>query len=97
MMAFQPLPILNEGDEQLCLTDVLAFREGPLNDLELWAVCKQCLNAVEELHSSLEMYQTLCITPDTLAFDSNTGHVSFLETATGKYRQSSWQTYCSKT
>ena len=83
LLSFNLLPALSEGDERSCLSDILAIRDACLTEYELWAVCKECCLAIQSVHNSSEMFQTLCITPDSLAFDS-VGAVCFLDLASGE-------------
>ncbi|KAJ8316890.1 hypothetical protein KUTeg_004794 [Tegillarca granosa] len=72
------LPALNEGDEAVSLSDILAARDSSLVEEELWALCRECCLVLEVVNNSPDMFQTLCITPDTVAFDS-AGNVCFLD------------------
>ena len=83
LLGFNLLPPLNEGDERICLGDVLMLRDACLCDDELWAVCLETCTGIQDVNSS-EMFQTLCITPESLAFDSS-GAACFLDLATGKF------------
>ncbi|XP_074641281.1 uncharacterized protein LOC141899028 [Tubulanus polymorphus] len=74
---FDTLPVLSEGDERTSLADVLSRRDSNLTELELWAICYECCVAIRDLKNSPESFEELCITPETLAFDS-TGNVCFL-------------------
>ncbi|XP_060027013.1 kinase non-catalytic C-lobe domain-containing protein 1 isoform X6 [Erinaceus europaeus] len=74
---FQPLPPLAEDEENVSLADILSLRARGLSEQEAWAVGLECgLSLHKVAHAGL--FQTLCITPDTLAFDTS-GHVSFME------------------
>ncbi len=81
-LGFKMLPSLSEGDERVSLGDILAQRDAPLTDPELWAVCVEGCVAIQGVSHSPEMFQTLCICPDALAFDS-TGAVCFLDIIAG--------------
>ena len=81
-LTFDVLPALNEGDERIPLSDILAIRDDCLTEEELYAVCKECCLALQNLHSS-DMFQALCITPDTLAFDT-AGGICFLDSHAGE-------------
>ncbi|XP_078496589.1 kinase non-catalytic C-lobe domain-containing protein 1 [Lissotriton helveticus] len=74
---FEPLPALLEDEENVSLADILSLRESCLTERDIWAICLECCYSMKEiLHSAL--FQTLCITPDTLAFNTN-GSVCFME------------------
>ena len=90
VLGFDLLPALNEGDERICLADVLMLRDSCLSDVELWAVCMEACLGIQQVNSS-EMFQTLCITPESLAFDSS-GAACFLDLATGELEI--WFTLC---
>ncbi|KAL3864884.1 hypothetical protein ACJMK2_006531 [Sinanodonta woodiana] len=72
------LPALNEGDETVSLADILVARDSCLTEDELWALCRECCLVLEVVNNSPEMFQTLCVTPDTVAFDQM-GNVCFLD------------------
>ncbi|XP_007935069.1 kinase non-catalytic C-lobe domain-containing protein 1 [Orycteropus afer afer] len=74
---FQPLPTLPEDEENVSLADILSLRDSGLREQEAWAVCLECCLAMRSVaHSAI--FQTLCITPDTLAFNTS-GNVCFTE------------------
>ncbi|XP_036403148.1 kinase non-catalytic C-lobe domain-containing protein 1 [Megalops cyprinoides] len=74
---FEPLPALLEDEENVSLADILSLRDSCLSEQEVWAVCLECVLALQSIaHSPL--FHTLCITPDTLAFNAH-GNVSFME------------------
>ncbi|KAI1894573.1 hypothetical protein AGOR_G00117170 [Albula goreensis] len=74
---FEPLPALLEDEENISLADILSLRDSCLSEPEVWAVCLECVLALQSIaHSPL--FHTLCITPDTLAFNAH-GNVSFME------------------
>ncbi|XFG14368.1 hypothetical protein AB1E19_017992 [Capra hircus] len=74
---FEPLPTLPEDEENVSLADILSLRDSGLNEQEAWAVCLECSLAMRSVaHSAI--FQTLCITPDTLAFNTS-GNVCFME------------------
>ncbi|XP_069867454.1 kinase non-catalytic C-lobe domain-containing protein 1 isoform X2 [Dipodomys merriami] len=74
---FEPLPTLPEDEENVSLADVLSLRDRGLSEQEAWAVCLECsLSMRSVVHAAL--FQTLCITPDTLAFNTS-GNVCFME------------------
>ncbi|XP_061194832.1 kinase non-catalytic C-lobe domain-containing protein 1-like [Saccostrea echinata] len=74
----EELPPLNEGDEAISLYDILVERDKCLSEEELWALCRECCLVLEVVNNSPEMFQTLCVTPDTVAFDG-AGNVCFLD------------------
>ena len=74
----------NEGDEAVNLADVLSARDGSLVEEELWALCRECCLVLEVVNNSPEAFNTLCITPDTVAFD-NAGNVCFLDLGSGRF------------
>ncbi|XP_061084708.1 kinase non-catalytic C-lobe domain-containing protein 1 [Conger conger] len=74
---FEPLPALLEDEENVSLADILSLRDSCLSELEVWAVCVECVLALQSIaHSPL--FHMLCITPDTLAFNAH-GNVCFME------------------
>nr|XP_028585685.1 LOW QUALITY PROTEIN: kinase non-catalytic C-lobe domain-containing protein 1 [Podarcis muralis] len=74
---FEPLPALSEDEENVSLADVLSLRDSCLTEEDIWAVCLECSQSLKSIaHSAI--FQTLCITPDTLAFNTN-GNVCFME------------------
>ncbi|KAJ8248228.1 hypothetical protein GJAV_G00239790 [Gymnothorax javanicus] len=74
---FEPLPALLEDEENVSLADILSLRDSCLSEPEVWAVCLECVLALQSIaHSPL--FHMLCITPDTLAFNAH-GNVSFME------------------
>ncbi|CAH1783767.1 unnamed protein product [Owenia fusiformis] len=75
------LPVLSEGDESIDLATVLANREDCLSEIELWALCNECCKALKNISSASEMFQSLCVTPESLAFDSD-GAICFLDITT---------------
>ncbi|XP_061038658.1 kinase non-catalytic C-lobe domain-containing protein 1 [Eubalaena glacialis] len=73
---FEPLPTLPEDEENVSLADILSLRDSGLSEQEAWAVCLECSRSMRSVaHSAL--FQTLCITPDTLAFNTS-GNVCFM-------------------
>jgi len=70
-----------EGDETISLADILSARDYCLSEEELWALCRECCLVLDVVKCSPEMFQTLCITPDTVAFDGS-GNVCFLDLET---------------
>ncbi|XP_049711698.1 kinase non-catalytic C-lobe domain-containing protein 1 [Elephas maximus indicus] len=74
---FEPLPTLLEDEENVSLADILSLRDSGLREQEAWAVCLECCLSMRSVaHSAI--FQTLCITPDTLAFNTS-GNVCFME------------------
>uniref|UniRef100_A0A8C5PM41 Kinase non-catalytic C-lobe domain containing 1 n=1 Tax=Leptobrachium leishanense TaxID=445787 RepID=A0A8C5PM41_9ANUR len=74
---FQPLPTLLEDEENVSLADILSLRDNCLTEQDIWAICLECCNSMKSIsHSAI--FQTLCITPDTLAFNTN-GNICFME------------------
>ncbi|XP_053407466.1 kinase non-catalytic C-lobe domain-containing protein 1-like isoform X3 [Mercenaria mercenaria] len=67
-----------QGDETVSLSDVLVARDTCLPEDELWALCRECCLVLEVVNNSPDMFQTLCVTPDTVAFDQ-VGNVCFLD------------------
>ncbi|XP_010218377.1 PREDICTED: protein very KIND [Tinamus guttatus] len=63
--------------ENVSLADILSLRDSCLAEQDIWAVCLECSRSLKSIaHSAI--FQTLCITPDTLAFNTN-GNVCFME------------------
>ncbi|XP_053168247.1 kinase non-catalytic C-lobe domain-containing protein 1 isoform X2 [Hemicordylus capensis] len=74
---FEPLPVLLEDEENVSLADVLSLQDSCLTEQDIWAICLECSQSLKSIaHSAI--FQTLCITPDTLAFNTN-GNVCFME------------------
>ncbi|EMP42157.1 Protein very KIND [Chelonia mydas] len=74
---FEPLPRLLEDEENVSLADILSLRDSCLTEQDIWAICLECSHSMKSIsHSAI--FQTLCITPDTLAFNTN-GNVCFME------------------
>ncbi|KAF6737457.1 Protein very KIND [Oryzias melastigma] len=71
------LPPLLEDEENVSLADILSLRDSCLCEEEVWAVCAECLLALQSIRPS-HLFHTLCITPDTLAFNAH-GNVCFME------------------
>nr|XP_060624671.1 kinase non-catalytic C-lobe domain-containing protein 1 [Anolis sagrei ordinatus] len=74
---FQALPALSEEEENVSLADVLSLQDSCLTEEEIWAICLECSKSLKSI-SHVPIFQTLCITPDTLAFNTN-GNVCFME------------------
>ena len=79
------MEVMAEGqaDETISLSDVLVTRDSCLPEDELWALCRECCLVLEVVNNSPDMFQTLCVTPDTVAFDQ-VGNVCFLDLDVGK-------------
>ncbi|XP_074856530.1 kinase non-catalytic C-lobe domain-containing protein 1 isoform X2 [Carettochelys insculpta] len=74
---FEPLPTLLEDEENVSLADILSLRDSCLTEQDIWAICLECCHSMKSIfHSAI--FQTLCITPDTLAFNTN-GNICFME------------------
>ncbi|XP_032087595.1 kinase non-catalytic C-lobe domain-containing protein 1-like [Thamnophis elegans] len=74
---FDPLPALSEDEENVSLADVLSLQDSCLTEQDIWAICLECSQSLKSVvHSTV--FHTLCITPDTLAFNTN-GNVCFME------------------
>ncbi|XP_070608533.1 kinase non-catalytic C-lobe domain-containing protein 1 isoform X2 [Erythrolamprus reginae] len=74
---FDLLPALSEDEENVSLADVLSLQDSCLTEQDIWAICLECSLSLKSIvHSTV--FQTLCITPDTLAFNTN-GNVCFME------------------
>ncbi|XP_074531430.1 kinase non-catalytic C-lobe domain-containing protein 1 [Halichoeres trimaculatus] len=71
------LPPLLEDEENVSLADILSLRDSCLSEDEVWAVCAECAVALQSIRPS-HLFHTLCITPDTLAFNAH-GNVCFME------------------
>lgn len=70
--------------ENVSLADILSLRDSGLSEQEAWAVCLECSLSMRSVaHSAI--FQTLCITPDTLAFNTS-GNVCFMEQLSGEAR-----------
>ena len=68
--------------ENVTLADILSLRDSGLSEQEAWAVCLECSLAMRSVaHAAI--FQTLCITPDTLAFNTS-GNVCFMEQLSGE-------------
>ncbi|MEE6485755.1 hypothetical protein FKM82_014390 [Ascaphus truei] len=74
---FEPLPTLLEDEENVSLADILSLRDNGLTEQDIWAICLECCYSMKSISHS-NIFQTLCITPDTLAFNAN-GNVCFME------------------
>lgn len=67
----------------MSLADILSLRDSCLTEQDIWAICLECCHSLKSIaHSAI--FQTLCITPDTLAFNTN-GNVCFMEQLSGEY------------
>lgn len=81
-----PAPVLVRlcWQENVSLADILSLRDSGLSEQEAWAVCLECSLSMRSVaHSAI--FQTLCITPDTLAFNTS-GNVCFMEQLSGEAR-----------
>lgn len=68
--------------ENVSLADILSLRDSGLSEQEAWAVCRECSLSMRSVaHSAI--FHTLCITPDTLAFNTS-GNVCFMEQLSGE-------------
>lgn len=68
--------------ENVSLADILSLRDSCLSEEEVWAVCAECAQALQSIRPS-HLFHTLCITPDTLAFNAH-GNVCFMEQLSGE-------------
>lgn len=66
----------------MSLADILSLRDSGLSEQEVWAVCAECIQALQSIRPS-HLFHTLCITPDTLAFNAH-GNVCFMEQLSGE-------------
>ncbi|XP_053477650.1 kinase non-catalytic C-lobe domain-containing protein 1 isoform X2 [Ictalurus furcatus] len=73
----EALPPLLEDEENVSLADILCLRDSCLSEQEVWAVCAECVRSLQSISCS-PLFYTLCITPDTLAFNAH-GNVCFME------------------
>ncbi|XP_057703559.1 kinase non-catalytic C-lobe domain-containing protein 1 [Corythoichthys intestinalis] len=71
------LPPLLEDEENVSLADILTLQDSCLSEEDVWAVCAECVLALQSIRPS-HLFHTLCITPDTLAFNAH-GNVCFME------------------
>ncbi|XP_077992476.1 kinase non-catalytic C-lobe domain-containing protein 1-like isoform X1 [Glandiceps talaboti] len=79
LLEFDPLPTLQEDEELVTLSDILQLRDSCLFESEIWAVCRETCLALNSIQStSMELFTTLCIAPETLAFNT-TGSVCFID------------------
>ncbi|XP_069755668.1 kinase non-catalytic C-lobe domain-containing protein 1 isoform X2 [Narcine bancroftii] len=74
---FEPLPTLLEDEENVSLADILSLRDSCLSEQDIWAACLECCLSMKSI-AHTPLFHTLCITPDTLAFNAN-GNVCFME------------------
>ena len=68
------------------LAEVLVTRGRFLQEVELWALCRECCLTLEYVHDCHDLFQTLGISPDTVAFDPE-GNVCFLDLDIGKNKR----------
>lgn len=76
-----------EGPEEMAtasLIDVMSQRSRFLEEKELWALCRECCLTLEYVHDCHDLFQSLCISPETVAFDQE-GNVCFLDLDVGKF------------
>ncbi|KAK2099335.1 hypothetical protein P7K49_024786 [Saguinus oedipus] len=74
--------------ENVSLADILSLRDRGLSEQEAWAVCRECGLAMQSVaHAAI--FQSLCITPDTLAFNTS-GNVCFMEQLSGEEAAGPW-------
>ncbi|XP_077469732.1 kinase non-catalytic C-lobe domain-containing protein 1 [Stigmatopora argus] len=71
------LPPLLEDEENVSLADILTLQDRCLSEEDVCAVCAECVLALQSIRPS-HLFHTLCITPDTLAFNAH-GNVCFME------------------
>lgn len=83
MLASMPACVCPQ--ENVSLADILSLRDICLTEQEVWAVCVECVLALQSIASS-PLFHTLCITPDTLAFNAH-GNVCFMEQLSGESTQ----------
>ncbi|XP_051883827.1 kinase non-catalytic C-lobe domain-containing protein 1 [Pristis pectinata] len=74
---FEPMPTLLEDEENVSLADILSLRDSCLSEQDIWAACLECCLSMKSI-AHTPLFHTLCITPDTLAFNAN-GNVCFME------------------
>lgn len=80
----EPVSVRLCWQENVSLADILSLRDSGLSEQEAWAVCLECSLSMRSVaHSAI--FQTLCITPDTLAFNTS-GNVCFMEQLSGEAR-----------
>lgn len=73
----------------MTLADILSLRDSGLSEQEAWAVCLECSLSMRSV-ARAALFQTLCITPDTLAFNTS-GNVCFMEQLSGEAGQRALQ------
>lgn len=84
-------PSLLEGEEgdmadgTVTLSEIVEGREVSLAEEQVWALCRECCLTLEYVHNTEDLFQSLVITPDTVAFDRE-GNVCFLDLDAGKDR-----------
>ena len=74
-----------EGMATASLAEVLMTRGRYFSESELWALCRECCLTLEYVHDCHDLFQSLCISPDTVAFDPE-GNVCFLDLDIGTYQ-----------
>lgn len=81
-------PLGPSRQENVSLADILSLRDSGLSEQEAWAVCLECSLSMRSVaHAAI--FQTLCITPDTLAFNTS-GNVCFMEQLSGERGPGGW-------
>ncbi|BFZ01604.1 hypothetical protein BsWGS_04643 [Bradybaena similaris] len=60
------------------LFEVMTSRNRFLREKELWAVCRECCLTLEYVHDCHDLFQSLCLSPFTVAFDPE-GNLCFLD------------------
>ena len=75
---------MDAEQEVISLHYILELHDVALKDIELWAVCQECCEALINMDITSDDCSTLCITPETVLFDSY-GNVSFRLTDIGEF------------
>ena len=70
--------------ENVSLADILSLRDSCLTEEEVWAMSGECVLALRSIQPT-QLFHSLCITPDTLAFNAH-GNVCFMEQLSGEAR-----------
>ena len=77
-------PSFDINDEgTVTLSEVISHSGKSLVEEELYALCLECCLTLEYVYSTPELFQSLIITPDTVAFDQE-GNVCFLDLEDGE-------------
>lgn len=74
--------VILSSQENVSLADILCLRDSCLSEQEVWAVCVECVHSLQSISCS-PLFYSLCITPDTLAFNAH-GNVCFMEQLSGQ-------------